>query len=137
MCFEWCKQNKESWYAIFRIFVGLMFLQHGLQKVFGLLGGVGGASVELFTLMGAAGIIELITGITITLGLFTRPSATLAAITMAVAFIYVHAWQGTSWIPALNGGELALLYFAAFLVLGSYGAGKWSLETKLWKKEKF
>ena len=127
--------NKDYFYFVFRVFVGLLFLQHGLQKVFGMFGGIGGNTVPLMSLFGAAGLIELIAGIAITLGLFTRLAAAASAIEMVVAYFIVHVPNGL--IPLVNQGELALLYFASFLVLILYGAGKWSLEKALMKKEVF
>ena len=127
--------NKDYFYLVFRVFVGLLFLQHGLQKVFGMFGGIGGNTVPLMSLFGAAGLIELIAGIAITLGLFTRLAAAASAIEMVVAYFIVHVPNGL--IPLVNQGELALLYFASFLVLILYGAGKWSLEKALMKKEAF
>ena len=127
--------NKDYFYFVFRVFVGLLFLQHGFQKIFGMFGGVGGNTVPLMSLFGAAGLIELIAGIAITLGLFTRLAAAASAIEMVVAYFIVHVPNGL--IPLVNQGELALLYFAAFLPLAAYGAGKWSLEKALMKKEAF
>ena len=124
--------NKDYAYFIFRVLVGLLFLQHGLQK---LLGMFGGKSAELFSIMGLAGIIEFLAGISIALGLFARFGAFFAALQMAVAYFMAHAPQGL--IPILNMGELALLYFAAFLVIMAFGARRWSLEKAIFKKEFF
>lgn len=125
-------------YFVFRVLVGLLFLQHGVQKLFGMFGGVGGdgATVQLMSLMGLAGVIETVTGVALVFGLFTRLGAGIAAAEMLVAFFKVHVPMG-SWVPLLNKGELALLYFAAFLALSVYGNGKWNLEEKLLKKEVF
>jgi len=127
--------NKDYFYFVFRVFVGLLFLQHGLQKLFGAFGGVGGQPVELLSLFGAAGLIEFLGGIAITLGLFTRLAALIAGIEMLAAYFMVHAPNGL--IPLVNQGELALLYVASFLVIMVYGAGKWSIEKVLMKKEAF
>jgi len=141
----------EYLYFVFRILVGLLFLQHGLQKVFGLFGGFGGGTVfaegvSFFFVI--AGFIELLAGIAITLGLFTRFAALIAAIEMILAFLIAH-WKvisiqdgiglGTpgSIIPFVNGGELALLYIAAFLILIMHGSRKWGLERIIMKKEMF
>ena len=127
--------NKDYFYFVFRVFVGLLFLQHGLQKLFGMFGGLGGQPAELLSLMGLAGIIETFGGLGIALGLFTRLIAFVTAIEMAVAYFMVHIPIGA--VPLLNQGEPALLYFASFLVIMVYGAGKWSLEKALMKKEVF
>lgn len=118
-------------YAVFRILAGLLFMQHGLQKTFGLL--IDKPPVELISLFGLAGIIELVAGLAIALGLFTRYFAFVAAIEMLVAYYKAHLPNG--YIPILNFGELALLYFAVFLVLLSHGSKAWSLEKAIFKKE--
>ncbi len=117
---------EEYFYFVFRVFVGLMFTQHGVQKLFGLLGGT---QVELVSLMGLAGVIELVGGLLIALGLFTRFAAFFSACDMVGAWFISHIANG--WIPILNKGELALLYFAAFLVIMVYGAKKWGLDKVL------
>jgi len=119
-------------YLIFRVLVGLLFAQHGAQKLFGYFGGT---AQPLMSLMGVVGVIELIGGIAIALGLFTRLFAILCAIVMIGAYIKVHASQGL--IPIVNKGELALLYLAAFLMLTAHGNGKFSLEQAIFKKEMF
>lgn len=101
-------------FFIFRIVVGLLFAQHGLQKLFGLLGG---KQFELLSLMGAAGVIELVVGVFVAIGLFVKPLALLGVLEMLVAYIMAHYPQG--WIPIQNGGELALIYFASFLFLAT------------------
>jgi putative oxidoreductase len=121
----------EKLYFVFRVLVGLMFMQHGSQKLFGWLGSQG--SVELFSLMGLAGVIEFFGGLLIVLGLFTRAAAGIAAIEMVVAYFRAHASNGL--IPIQNRGELVVLFFAAFLVLAAYGSGKWGLGKALFKKE--
>ena len=127
--------NTDYLYFIFRVFIGLLFAQHGLQKIFGAFGGVGGKSVPLMSLFGAAGLIELIAGFAIAFGLFTRLAAFVSAIEMLVAYFMVHA--PSNLIPIVNKGELALLYFTAFLPLMMFGARKWSIEKAILKKEIF
>jgi putative oxidoreductase len=128
------KKGGDYFYFVFRVFTGLLFFQHGLQKLFGLLGGHAGA-VPLVSLLGLAGIIEFAGGLAIAFGIFTRLAAVIAAVEMIVAYILVHAPNGT--VPVVNEGELALLYFAAFLALMIYGGRKLSLEKAFWKKELF
>jgi len=127
--------NKDYFYFVFRVLVGLLFLQHGLQKLFGMFGGLGGNSAELFSMMGLAGSIELLGGLAIALGLFVRLAAFVAALEMLIAYFMIHVPQGL--IPFVNKGELALLYVAVFLVIMAFGARKWSLEKALMKKEVF
>jgi len=127
--------NKDYFYFVFRVLVGLLFLQHGLQKLFGMFGGLGGNSAELFSLMGLAGIIELLGGLAIALGLFARLAALIAAIELLIAYFMIHVPQGL--IPFVNKGELALLYVAVFLAIMAFGSRKWSLEKAILKKEVF
>ncbi len=122
----------DSLYSIVRILVGLLFLQHGAQKLFGVLGG---SSVELISLMGLAGVIEFFGGLAIALGFFTRLAALISGLEMVVAYFMFHASK--SLIPINNGGELAALFLLTFVLFLVYGAGKWSLEKNLLKKELF
>ena len=118
---------------LLRIVAGLLYMQHGAQKLFGVLGGFGGepgATAPLFSLMGHAGVLEFVGGIAIALGLLTRPVAFLLAGEMATAyFVLQHLPQGF-W-PILNGGEPALLYLVIFLFLMAHGAGAFSIDELL------
>jgi uncharacterized membrane protein YphA (DoxX/SURF4 family) len=86
--------------GIARIGVGLLFLQHGLQKIFGMFGG---QPVELASLMGVAGLMELVGGTLIVLGLFARPVAAILAIEMLGAYFMAHMPRGAS--PSRTGGS--------------------------------
>src|SRR3989338_6800056 len=99
-------------YALFRIVAGLMFAQHGAQKLLGWFGG--NAVSSLFSLMGVVGMIELVGGLAIALGFFTRLASVGGIAVMIGALAKVHFPQGL--IPIVNKGELALLFFACFLV---------------------
>ena len=113
-------------HAVFRIGVGLLFLQHGLQKLFGLFGG---RPVELASLMGVAGICEVVGGGLLILGLFVPPVAAILTIEMLVALAKVHLPRG-GW-PIQNGGELPLLFALAFVFLAGHGAGAFSMDARL------
>lgn len=129
------KETNSYCYSIFRILVGLLFIQHGFQKVFGFFGGVDGAggTPPLFGFFGVAGLLELIIGAALILGLFTSFAAAVGAIEMLVGYAMVHLPNG--FFPILNNGELALMYLASFLVLARYGGGRWSLaDPPLFKK---
>ncbi len=117
----------EPLYALMRLIVGLLFACHGAQKLFGLLGGVDGhgATVQLVSLFGLAGVIELFGGILIAFGLFASWAAFIAAGEMAVAYFMAHA--GGGFWPIMNGGEKAVFYCFVFLFIAAHGAGKWSL----------
>jgi putative oxidoreductase len=110
---------------------GLLFIQHGLQKLFGLLGGFGGTpgdTAPLVSLMGLAGVLELVGGVLLVAGLFVRPVALILAVEMVIAYFYSHVPQGG--FPIQNGGELALLYALAFGFLAARGAGPVSVDAR-------
>jgi len=119
-------------YAVFRTVVGFLFLCHGLQKIFGLFGGIGGHTVPLASLAGAAGLIECICGALVMFGLFTRPAAFLASGEMAFAYFLSHQPQGA--LPLQNRGELAALYCFTFLFISSRNSDGWSLDALLWRR---
>jgi len=111
--------------SVLRIVTGFLFMQHGGMKLLGF-PGAGDHKVELMSLMGFAGCLELIGGGLILLGLFTRPVAFILAGEMAFAYFMVHAPQGF-W-PVLNQGESAVLFCFVFLYLSAAGGGPWSLD---------
>lgn len=111
-------------YTAFRIVFGLLFMFHGLQKLFGLFGG---RQVELMSRLGAAGVIESVGGVLIAIGLFTSPVAFLASGEMAFAYFLSHFPRAT-W-PIQNGGELAVLYCFAFLYIATRGGGRLSVDS--------
>lgn len=130
---KFTKKYHELFFTIFRVLVGLLFLQHGAQKLFGWFGSNG--PVELFSLMGFVGTIEFLGGLAITFGLFTRLATVGTIIIMLSAYFTAHLPNG--WIPIMNNGELALLFFAAFLPILVHGSGKISLDKLFFKKEFF
>lgn len=106
-----------------RIVFGFLYTFHGMQKVFGLYGGM----VRVFPeIRWFAGYLELIGGTLIMVGLFTRPVAFVLSGEMAVAYFMVHQPMGR-W-PILNMGEPAVLFCFAYLFLAARGAGAWSLD---------
>ncbi|MCG8467445.1 MAG: DoxX family protein [Gemmatimonadetes bacterium] len=121
-------------HALLRIMTGLMFWQHGAQKLLGMFGGVGpdGGSVSAFSWpIGIAGILEFLGGILIILGVKTRYVAFILAGQMAVAFWWRHFPSGF-W-PIANGGERAVLFCFIFLFLWANGGGKWGVDDALAK----
>ena len=113
--------------SILRIVSGLIFLAHGTQKFLGFPGGErAGSGLALDNPGAYAGLIELVTGLLITLGLFTRPAAFLASGTMAAAYWIAHAPQ--NFFPVNNGGDAAILYCFLFLYFVFAGPGPWSLD---------
>ena len=112
--------------GLLRIVAGLLFLAHGLVKLFGFPAGAEPGQQELLSLFGIGGVIELVTGALIALGLFTRPAAFLAAGQMAVAYWMFHAPSG--FFPVANGGDAAILYCFLFLYLVAAGPGALSFD---------
>jgi putative oxidoreductase len=115
--------------SILRIFTGLALLQHGTGKILGFPAVPSLANVQIGSLAGAAGLIELIGGILFTIGLFTRPVAFLLSGFTAAAYFMAHAAKG--FYPILNGGELAALYCFVFLYFAFAGAGPWSVDAAI------
>lgn len=107
-----------------RIVAGFLFVQHGAQKLFGVLGR--DAVDTLMSRAGIAGILEFFGGLLIMVGLFTRPVAFLVSGQMAVAYFIVHAGRGF-W-PIMNGGELAAFYCFIWLFFCAHGPGKYSID---------
>lgn len=116
-------------YALLRIVTGFLFLAHGVQKIFGALGGT---QVELMSQMGLAGIIELVGGCLIMVGFLTGYTAFICSGLMAVAYFMAHAPRGF-W-PIVNKGELAALYSFVFIYISVKGAGIWSVDAALKKR---
>jgi len=132
---ERVKPFVDATHAVLRIGAGLLFMQHGAQKLFGWLGGFGGtpgATAELMSQMGLAGVLEFFGGLLIVVGLFTRPVAVVLALEMVAAYLIAHMPQGG--FPIQNGGELALLNLLIFLHLAAAGAGPASVDRWLTRR---
>jgi putative oxidoreductase len=110
-------------YALMRIVVGFLFLWHGTQKLFGV--PVPPPPLPSFIIY-IAGPIELVGGLLVCIGLFTRWAAFLCSGLMAVAYWMVHGTQAL--LPIANGGELAVLYCFVFLFISAQGSGIWSAD---------
>lgn len=111
--------------AVFRVIVGLSFLTHGTSKLFGFPSGNPAGIGQWPTWY--AGVIEVVTGGLVTVGLFTAPAAIVAAGTMAVAYFWQHFPE--SFWPIVNGGESAVLFCFAMLLLAFTGPGAWAVQT--------
>ena len=114
-------------YALLRIVTGFMFTFHGAQKILGVLTPF---QPPVWSQLWFGGLIELICGMAVMLGLQARAAAFLCSGTMAVAYIQFH-WKfqiGPNIFPALNKGELALLYSFVFLFIACRGGVKWCLD---------
>jgi putative oxidoreductase len=112
--------------AVLRIIAALLFLEHGLVKVFGFPPGAAPGAQPLLSFFGIAGLIETVGGWLLLIGLFTRPVAFLLAGEMAVGYFMVHAPLG--FFPAINAGDAAILFCFIFLYLAAAGPGAWSVD---------
>lgn len=117
--------------SILRIIVGLLLLQYGLAKIFGVFGIPYFVGVKTFSLIWFAGLIELIGGSLLLVGLFTRFAAFILSGQMAFAYFIGHSPK--DFFPILNDGGYAILFCFACLYLASAGGGAWSLDRSLRK----
>lgn len=115
--------------SVLRIVAALLFLQHGSAKLLHAPAQPMFAHLQLMSLMGVQGVIELVGGGLLAIGLFSRPVAFILCGDMAVAFFYMHFPHG--WLPILNGGDLAVLFCFSFLYLWVAGPGPWSVDAML------
>jgi putative oxidoreductase len=121
--------------SILRIMAGLLFLSSGLQKWFGFpVANPSFAKITLFSMLGFAGLIEMIGGALVTVGLFTRAAAFIMSGEMAVAYWYYANRPAKGFMPIQNGGTLEVLFCFVFLYLVFAGAGPWSIDALRRKK---
>jgi putative oxidoreductase len=121
------KPVAEPAYLLLRVVAGLMFAFHGAQKTLGVLGA---SQPRLGSQLWIGGVIELVTGAAIAFGVSTSWAAFLASGTMAVAYVQFH-WKlgfGKQLLPAVNKGELALLYAVLFFFMACHGGGPFSVD---------
>ncbi|HEX6588746.1 MAG TPA: DoxX family protein [Longimicrobiales bacterium] len=123
-------------HAILRIGAALLYMQHGVMKLFGWLGGVDGqgGTVELMTKFGLAGVIEVFGSLFIIAGFLTRPVAAIMFVEMLAAYWIAHLPQGG--YPIQNGGEIVLLFALVWLFLVGNGAGPWSVDAPLRRRDR-
>ena len=122
--------------SLFRFITGLLLLQYGIAKIFKFPAVPYFAKVELFSLIGAAGTLELILGALLLIGLFTRIVAFILAGEMAFAYFIGHMFKGETpvFLPLLNGGTAAILFCFACLYLSTAGGGPISADAMLRNK---
>lgn len=114
--------------AILRIISAYLLIPHGTAKLFGAPHQAMFDGLQLMSLIGLAGILEVFGGALLLIGLFTRPVAFVLCGFMAVAYFMGHASQGHVLLPMLNAGELAVLWCFVFLYFVFSGAGPWSVD---------
>ena len=132
MNFNWLSRYQPQLLALLRIVVALLFMQHGLIKLFGFPPGGQPGPQPIASLMGIGGLIEFVAPVLVLLGLWTRLAAFIASGEMAVAYFMFHAPQG--FYPALNMGEGAILYCFVFLYIASAGPGAFSVDGAMYRK---
>ncbi len=113
-------------HGVLRIVVGFLYLQHGTAKLLGVPHIAAFDGLQLMSLAGFAGILEIVGGTLVMLGLFTRPAAFILSGEMAVAYFMAHAPAG--YLPILNHGEVAVLYCFIFLYFAAAGGGAFSID---------
>ena len=126
---KWLEKYAGHAYALLRIMTGFMFAFHGAQKILGILSEF---QPPVGSQLWVGGIIELLGGLAVMLGFQTRAAAFLCSGEMAVAYFQFH-WKfqmGSKFFPAINQGEMAVLYCFVFLYIACRGAVKWGLEKK-------
>lgn len=116
--------------ALLRIVTAYLFLQHGTAKLLHVPHVAMFDQVQLMSLSGLAGVLEIVGGVLVLIGLFTRITSFVLSGEMAVAYFMAHAAGGNVLLPMLNGGELAVLYCFVFLFFAAAGPGAWSLDAR-------
>jgi len=119
--------------SLLRIMAALLFVEHGLSKFFGFPSATA-PHPALFDLEWFSAVIELVGGVLLTLGLFTRVAALIMSGEMAVGYFLVHAPH--SFYPYLNGGELAIMYCFVFFYLVFAGPGPLSIDALIFRRDR-
>jgi putative oxidoreductase len=123
----------QSWapraLSVLRIVTAFLFMVHGSAKLLHVPHQAQFDNLQLMSLMGFQGVLELVGGGLLLIGLFSRPIAFLLSGDMAVAYFMAH-WP-RNWLPFLNGGELAVMFSFVFLYLWLAGPGPWSVDARM------
>ncbi len=121
------KEQLTGWaLSLLRIVTALLFIEHGTQKYFGFPVPFPMGEIHLASLLGVAGVLELIGGTLLLFGVFTRPVALLLSGEMAIAYFMMHMPQ--NFYPIANGGEAAILFCFVFLLIAAAGPGSWAID---------
>lgn len=115
--------------GLLRIVVAYLFLLHGTAKLFGVPHVAMFDNLPLMSLVGVAGVLEVVGSLLLLIGLFTRPVAFILSGEMAVAYFLEHVPLGHALVPMLNQGESAVLFCFVFLFFAVAGAGAWAIDT--------
>jgi len=115
---------------VLRIVSAFLLIQHGTAKLFGFPHVAYFDSLQLVSLLGLAGILELVGGALLLIGWFTRPTAFVLSGLAAFAYFIGHATKGFVLAPSLNQGEAAVLFAFVFLYIAAAGAGPWSVDAR-------
>lgn len=118
--------------SLFRFITGLLLFQFGVAKLFKFPAGTQFDKVELFSLIGAAGTLELVLGALLMVGLWSRAVAFILSGEMAFAYFISHFPRG--FFPLLNNGTLAIMFCFACLYLSTSGGGPYSIDAAMGKK---
>jgi len=122
--------------SLLRFITGLLLFQYGVAKILKFPAGTQFQKVELFSLIGAAGTLELILGALLIIGLWTRPAAFILSGEMAFAYFLGHTFKtgAAVFLPLFNGGTAAILFCFACLYLATAGGGPYSVDAAMGKK---
>ena len=126
MQFTWLSRWQPQLLALLRIVAALLFMEHGLAKLLHFPVPQPGVPDPLPTILVAAAVIEIVGGIAVTLGLFTRVAAFLMSGEIAIGYFMFH-FPKSFW-PIVNMGEAAILYCFIFLYIAAAGPGAWSID---------
>ncbi len=121
--------------SVLRIVTGFLFMQHGMAKLLHVPHVAMFDTLQPLSLIGFAGMLEIVGGLMVLLGLFTRPAAFILSGEMAAAYFMAHAPQGNFLSPILNQGESAVLFCFIFLFISAAGGGAWSVDAARGKSD--
>lgn len=120
--------------SVLRVVSAYLFMLHGSAKLLHLPHIARFEHIHILSLVGVAGILELVGGALLVLGLLTRPVAFLLSGEMAIAYFIAHASRGNTLLPLVNGGEAAVLYCFIFLFFAIAGGGSWSFDRMIGRR---
>jgi len=127
------EQHAPRLLSVLRIVSAFLLIPHGTAKLFGTPHVAYFDNLQILSLIGVAGILEVVGGILLLIGLFTRSTAFVLSGLLAAAYLIGHAPQGFFFVPFLNNGESAVLFAFVFLYLAAAGAGPWSVDA--WRRK--